>query len=222
MRIFLIAGSPVARPPAAQSPQGADRVIAADYGAHHALAWGWPIHLLIGDLDSLSPAEIASLRAGGTPIVIAPAAKDETDLELALAHALAEGARELVICGALGGRPDHMLANVLMLGRHDLAGVSTVIADGAQTLRVLRSAGTAEGQVASVAVDGSPGDLLTLLPLAGDAEGVRTAGLLYPLADETLFFAGARGVSNVFEDEVAHIWLRQGMLLIIHTRAEGA
>ncbi len=222
MRIFLVAGSPVARPPAALSPQRADRVIAADYGAHHALAWGWPIHLLIGDLDSLSPTEIASLRAAGTPMVIAPAAKDETDLELALAHALAEGTRELVICGALGGRADHMLANVLMLARLDLAGVATVIADGAQTLRLLRCAGAAEGQDASMAVDGSPGDLLTLLPLAGNAEGVRTAGLLYPLADETLFFAHARGVSNVFESEVAHVSLRRGMLLIIHTCAEGA
>ncbi len=221
MRIFLVAGSPVAQPPAGLLPRSGDRVIAADYGAHHALAWGWPIHLLVGDLDSLSLIEIESLRTAGTPMIVAPVAKDETDLELALAHALAGEAHELVICGALGGRADHMLANVLMLARQDLVGVSTVIADGAQTLRLLRCAGISGGRVAGLTVDGSPGDLLTLLPQAGDAEGVKTAGLLYPLADETLFFAQARGVSNVFETEVARIWLRRGMLLVIHTHVEG-
>ena len=76
----------------------------------------------------------------------------------------------------------------------------------------------AEGACLTLA--GAPGDLLTLLPLAGDAEGVSTAGLLYPLADETLFFAQARGVSNVFAAAAARIWLRRGLLLVIHTRIQ--
>ena len=119
-----------------------------------------------------------------------------------------------------------MLANVLLLARRELIGVEAVIADGAQTLRLLRGDAaqrgneeqTAEGACLTLA--GAPGDLLTLLPLAGDAEGVSTAGLLYPLADETLFFAHARGVSNVFDAAVARIWLRRGLLLVIHTRIQ--
>ena len=208
------------------APGPADRVIAADFGAHHPRAWGWPIDLLIGDLDSLPAAELQAARAAGVPTITAPAAKDETDLELAVARALDDGATELVICGALGGRADHMLANVLLLARRELIGVEAVIADGAQTLRLLRgdaaqrgnAAQTAEG--ACLALAGAPGDLLTLLPLAGDAEGVSTAGLLYPLADETLFFAQARGVSNVFDAATARIWLRRGLLLVIHTRIQ--
>ena len=213
MRVFVIAGSPVAQQPCGFAPDPADRVIAADYGAHHARAWGWPIHLLIGDLDSLPPGELQAVRAAGVPTITAPAEKNETDLELAVAHALALGATELVICAALGGRADHMLANVLLLARRDLIGIEAVIADGAQTLRLLRG-----GEVACLALAGAPDDLLTLLPLAGDAEGVSTAGLLYPLADETLFFAQARGVSNVFEAATARIGLRRGLLLVIHTR----
>ena len=53
MRVFVIAGSPLAQPPCCFAPGPADRVIAADFGAHHARAWGWPIDLLIDDLDSL-------------------------------------------------------------------------------------------------------------------------------------------------------------------------
>ncbi len=217
MRVFLVAGSPATQQPAAFTPGPADQVIAADYGAHHALAWGWPIHLLIGDLDSLPQAELWAVQAMGVPTVTAPAAKDETDLELALAHALAASAQELILCGALGGRADHMLANVLLLARPELAGVSTVIAEGAQTLRLLRGHVSSDGAAACLALPGAPGDLLTLLPLAGDAGGVTTEGLRYPLADKPILFAHARGVSNVFEAAVARVWLRQGLLLVIHT-----
>ena len=84
MRIFLIGGSPEAQPPARLAPAPGELVIAADHGAAHARAWGWPLHLLVGDLDSLSADEAALVAAAGVPVITAPAAKDETDLELAL------------------------------------------------------------------------------------------------------------------------------------------
>jgi thiamine pyrophosphokinase len=218
VRVFLVAGSPAPQKPVDLAPGPADRVIAADYGAHHALAWGWPLHLLIGDLDSLPASDLRAIQALGVPAITAPVAKDETDLELALAHVLTAGARELVICAALGGRADHMLANVLLLTRPELAEVPTVIAEGGQTLRLLRGGVSEDGAVASLRLTGAPDDLLTLLPLAGDAHGVTTDGLRYPLADEPLCFGQARGVSNVFDAETVRIWLRAGMLLVIHTR----
>lgn len=220
MRVFVVAGSPAAQKPVGVAPGPADRVIAADYGAHHALAWGWPIHLLIGDLDSLPEADLQAVRARGIPVITAPAAKDETDLELALAQALADGARELIICAALGGRADHMLANVLLLAQPELDGIPAAIVEGAQTIRLLRGGTSAAGEPPSLTVVGAPGDLLTLLPLAGDAIGITTAGLLYPLTDEPLLFGRARGISNVLTAGVAQIWLRQGLLLVIHTRVE--
>lgn len=208
MTHFLIAGSPAGRPPRGFAPLPGDRVIAADLGARHAQAWGWPVHLLVGDLDSLTADEAAVLRAAGTPVVTAPAAKDDTDLELALAHALAEGARQIVLCAALGGRTDHLLANVLLLARPDLAGLDVVIADGRETVRLLRGPG-------GLTLRGAAGDLLTLLPLGGDAAGVTTRGLAYPLQDETLYLGRGRGVSNVFVAEAAEISLRQGALLVV-------
>ncbi len=194
MRTFLVGGSPTGRPPAGLMPGPDDRVIAADLGARHAWAWGWPVHLLIGDLDSLPSREADAMAAAGTPIIAAPVAKDESDLELALAHAVAEGASTIVICAALGGRADHMLANVLLLTRPELAGLDVTIVDGHETVRLLRG----DRRNAIVELAGAPGDLLSLLPVGGDAEGVTTEGLLYPLRDETLYLGRARGVSNVF------------------------
>jgi thiamine pyrophosphokinase len=247
MRVFVVAGSPTGLPPAGWIPGPGDRVIAADDGAHHARAWGWPVHLLVGDLDSLPADEAAALQAEGIPVVTAPRAKDETDLELAMAHALGDGARDIIICAALGGRPDHLLANVLLLARPELAVVRTVIADGPVTVRLMRggrgdagehrSGGAGEQRSrgaeetaspsahensgadgAHLELHGAAGDLLSLLPVGGDAVGVTTRGLAYPLHDKTLLMGQARGVSNVFESVTAHIGLRSGLLLVIHTQ----
>ena len=256
MRVFIVAGSPTGLPPAGLAPGPGDRVIAADYGAHYARAWGWPVHLLVGDLDSLPADEAATLRAEGVPAITAPQAKDETDLELALDYALGADAVEIVICAALGGRVDHLLANVLLLTRPELAGVKATIADGPVTIHLLRGGDAApetftepptrdaslvdrrgEGRVtnpfsmtetvsreegasgtAHLELDGAAGDLLSLLPIGGDAVGVTTRGLVYPLHDETLHMGQARGVSNVFESATAHVWLRSGLLLVIHTQ----
>jgi thiamine pyrophosphokinase len=242
MRVFVIAGSPDGQPPARLAPGPGDRVIAADFGAHHARAWGWPVDLLTGDLDSLPADEAAALRDAGAPVLLAPRAKDETDLELALALALDLDPDEIVICAALGGRTDHLLANVLLLASPALAGVRAMIADGPVTVHLLRGGqGTAgeqgsrgAGETASLPVDGdggvegahlelegAAGDLLSLLPVGGDAAGVTTSGLAYPLHDETLFLGRARGVSNVFEAGAAHVRLRAGLLLVVHTSSVG-
>lgn len=189
-------------------------MIAADRGGSHARAWGWPVHLLVGDLDSLSADHAAALTAAGAVAITAPAAKDETDLELALMHALQRGAREIVICAALGGRGDHMLANVLLLARPELAGLSVILADGDQTLRLVRGGQT-------LVLHATVGDLLSLLPVGGDARGIVTEGLLYPLRSETLYLGQARGMSNVFQAPEARVSLKEGLLLAVHIQNVG-
>jgi thiamine pyrophosphokinase len=74
-----------------------------------------------------------------------------------------------------------------------------------------------EGATSYLELEGATDDLLSLLPVGGDAAGVSTRGLAYPLRDETLYLGHARGVSNVFESATAEVWLREGLLLVIHT-----
>ncbi len=222
MRVFIVGGSPTARQPNAYAPEGGDRVIAADLGAQHARDWGWPIHLLVGDLDSLPAAMALAEAAEGVPVITAPREKDDTDLELALDHALAAAPDEIILCAALGGRTDHLLANVLLLARPDLAGRQVILADGAETIRLLRGPADAQAEPARLALAGAPGDLVSLLPLGGDAEGVSTRGLRYPLRDETLFLGRARGISNVLTAHQAEVSLRRGLLLVCQVAAESA
>ena len=74
---------------------------------------------------------------------------------------------------------------------------------------------TATTGPARATLAGRPGDLVTLLPFAGAAEGITTEALRYPLADETLEPGPARGLSNVRLAPAASVDLRRGRLLIV-------
>ena len=74
----------------------AEMVIAADEGIDNARQLGMPVDLLVGDLDSASDGS----EAFAGSVQRHPVDKDQTDLELALAAALAAGQR-----GAQGAQP---------------------------------------------------------------------------------------------------------------------
>ena len=67
-------------------------------------------------------------------------------------------------------------------------------------------------------VEGQVGDLLSLLPVGGDAQGVSSLGLEYALDDETLWFGPARGISNVLVSPTASVSVRKGLLWAVHTQ----
>ena len=186
--------------------RSADLLIAADGGALPLLRAGIVPHVAIGDMDSIDVVGLAELEARGVALRRFAREKDETDLELALLYAAAAGADSIDILGALGGRWDHTLANVALLALPELHGLGArLLADG-QTLYLVREAAVLEGQ---------RGDTVSLLPLSGDAHGVTTRGLQYPLDDATLSYERARGVSNVLLDPPGHVSLREGLLLVV-------
>ncbi len=148
------------------------------------------------------------------PLCRASAGQDETDLELALRHAAREGAQEIVVLGALGGRLDHTLANVLLLTLPVLEGVSVRIADGMGETLLLRGG-------RAVTLRGSAGDLVSLLPLGGEpGECDQRPGL--GASGGTLRFGFSRGVSNEMTSHEAHIELEQGLLVVVHGPPPGS
>ena len=191
-----------------------DLVVAADGGTRHALAIGVVPHVVVGDLDSLSPDEQAHVQAAGSRVISVSPHKDETDLELALQHAVREGASEIIVLAALGGRLDQTIANVLLLALPELRGLDVRIVEGAQTAFLVQAGGN------GAVVEGRPGDIVSLIPLGGDAAGVTAVGLKWPLYEDTLRFGPARGVSNVLTVSQARVRLQEGMLLCVVTRRE--
>jgi len=191
-----------------------DFIIAADGGTHHALAAGVIPHVVIGDLDSLSPDERVRVGMAGSRVIRFSPRKDETDLELALQYAVRESATEIVILAALGGRLDQTIANLLLLTLPELRGLDVRIVEGAQTAFLVW-----DGRDGSL-IEGQPGDTVSLIPLGGDAVGVTAEGLEWPLDEDILRFGPARGVSNVLTAEQARVRVRRGLLLCVVTRSE--
>jgi thiamine pyrophosphokinase len=183
-----------------------DRLIAADGGLRHLRALGLTPHLLVGDLDSVTPAEVAAAQAAGAQIERHPARKDETDLELALRRACADGAQDVLIFGALGGRWDQTLANLLLLAHPAYRAVRLRLLDGAQQIYLVRGQAVIEGQ---------PGDTVSLVALSDDAHGVTTIGLEYPLTGGTLPFGGTLGISNVLLGAEATVTVASGLVAVI-------
>jgi thiamine pyrophosphokinase len=209
--VVVSGGDPPAAGSALAVPLGSP-VVAADKGLEHALALGLEVAVAVGDFDSASPEAVAVAEAAGTRIERHPAEKDATDLELALDVAMQMGPRRILVLASRGGRLDHELATLLLLGadRYSTAEIDANIGDA--HVHVVRDPRT---------IRGKPGELITLLAVNGPAVGVTTEGLAYPLRGETLEPGSSRGVSNAFESEEARISVDDGVLLAIRPgRAE--
>ncbi|HEX7097462.1 MAG TPA: thiamine diphosphokinase [Acidimicrobiales bacterium] len=208
--VVVVAGG--VTPPAAELrallPARPALVVAADSGVSHAELLGLSVDVVVGDLDSVDPDALRRAEAAGARVEQHRVNKDKTDLELALDAAVgAYGAdASYVVVGSVGGRLDHALANVLLLASpaYEHVSIDAYIDDwhitvvrGEQRLRA------------------TPGGLVTLLPVGGDAVGVVTAELRYPLRRETLPAGTTRGVSNVADAAQVRVGLDDGVLLAL-------
>ena len=183
----------------------ADMVIAADSGLAAFDAAGLEPDLLVGDMDSV-PADVLEKYAGRIPEHRLNCIKDDTDGVDALDMAIARGAEKITLLGALGGRLDHALANVMLLVRAHRKGAKAEILS--ESVRISRVDGYAS-------LSGAKGDTVSLLPL-GRAEGVTLKGFFYPLDQAALESDYPLGISNVVTDDQAEIKADSGDLILFH------
>ncbi|MGI8793078.1 MAG: thiamine diphosphokinase [Acidimicrobiales bacterium] len=181
-------------------------VVAADSGVDRAAELGLPVDVAVGDFDSVSTDALRALADSGAVIEQHPEAKDATDLEIGLDAARRFSPTHIVVVGGHGGRLDHFVANALLLTSQRYADLAITAKVGPATLTVVHSAS---------AIHGQPGELVSLLPIAGPAQGVHTEGLVYPLAGEDLSPGSTRGVSNELVASTASVRLQTGVLLIV-------
>ena len=194
--VVVLAGGPDV-PAGIAVPAGAS-VIAADGGTE----LGVPVELAVGDFDSITAETLATVAR----VERHPAAKDATDLELALDAALRLEAERILVVGSAGGRLDHLLGSLLLLAGEKYGAVEIDARLGAAQVHVVRGERVLAGE---------PGELISLFALGGPAEGVVTDGLVYPLRDETLEPGSSRGTSNEFAAAEARISVGRGVLLAV-------
>ncbi len=207
--VWVLAASPVWAPPHLEQLPVPDAVIAADGGSSLAAQLGLLPKLIVGDLDSSDPALIGDLEQAGVAVErYSHSAKWETDTELAVLAAVKMEPETIILLGAAGGRLDHSLANVLLLTHPRLAHTDVRLVDGRQTVFLAKPG-------RQNLVPARTGDTVSLLPVGSEAYGVRTEGLEYPLAGETLLPGRGRGVSNVAAQDNPSVYLESGTLLVV-------
>lgn len=190
-----------------------DDVIAADGGARHAIAMGLLPRVVVGDLDSLEPDLLEQLAAQGVELEKHPAAKNKTDLELAIERAIRDGAQEILLLGALGGRLDQAIANVLLMAQRDWPALIQLV-DAAEIATVIHA-----GEL--MTLEAAPGSTMSLLPLSAEVTGITYTGMLYPLENATLHLGSTRGVSNEIVSHPATVSIDTGIALVIQTIDSG-
>ena len=201
--VAVVAGGLAVSPAVAGRIGDVDYVIAADSGLHAAVRLGLTADLVVGDLDSV---DHALLDRPGLEVDRHPAAKDQTDIVLALDRARDLGARDVVVVSGGGGRLDHALANLLVLASPRYAGLQVRALIGDAEIAVVRD---------HHAMTAPEGTVVSLFAVDGPALGVTTDGLRYPLHDEVLDPLSSRGVSNEFVGGPAAVRLTDGVLLVI-------
>lgn len=209
-RTIIIANGHLRDPVAARRRlRAGDRIICVDGGARHAHTMGLTPDLVVGDLDSLDLGLRHELEAAGVRFEVHPTHKDETDLELALRLALAEGATEIEILAMLGGRVDQSLANLHLLARPEWTAARLQVTEDNQTILPVRSN-------QDMTIIGESGDLLSLVPLTPLVTGVTLEGVEWPLRDATLHFGSTLTISNVLVSPMARLRVGEGLVLVVH------
>ena len=187
-----------------------DFIITADGGTRHALALGKNPNVIIGDLDSAT-FDLQPLTEKGAQVIRFSQDKNETDLELAIQHALTLNPEQVIILAALGGRLDQTLGNIALISDLRPLTFDLRLDDGFEEVFFCRD--TCE-------INGTPSDLVSLIPWQGEVTGIVTTGLKWRLQNETLYPQKTRGISNEMTGEVATVQIKSGLLLIVHRRID--
>ena len=158
-------------------------------------------------MDSIEATALEALKALGTTVVQHAVDKNESDAELALHYAASLGATRLIVISGGGGRLDHQLALFAVMFLDSLQGTHLEVRLGSSRAYPVRAGET-------VAVDCVAGDVIGLIPFGGDAHGVTTSNLHWPLHDESLIAAGSRGISNRAMADEFSVTVTSGRLIV--------
>lgn len=186
-----------------------DEIICADNGMRHARALGIKPDLIVGDFDSACHQDLQYFKDLGVKIETFNPHKDATDTQLAIERAISRGAQKITIWGGVGTRLDHSLGNVQLLYKLLLLGIEGELVNPYNSVKL--------GQ-GKVTLQGKKGNLVSLLPFAGDVHGITTMHLEYPLDNADITLGNSLGISNVMCEDEAMIIIKEGILLIIKAK----
>ncbi|WP_026281046.1 thiamine diphosphokinase [Paenibacillus massiliensis] len=190
--------------------QANDFIIGADRGALYLMQHHIPIHLAVGDFDSILPEQLHQIEDYAERLLACDAVdKDLTDTELAIELALEQQPDEILLLGATGTRMDHTLANIQLLMQVLQHRIPCSIKDSNNYIMLTDS---------SLEVKSMGYSYISLLPLSSEVTGITLKGFQYPLVDATLKLGQSLGISNHLSGDTGVVTISSGVLLVIQSR----
>ena len=187
-------------------------LIAVDSGMEFFYQSGIIPHRIVGDFDSVKEKTLEFFREkDGIDWVGLIPEKDDTDTEAAIRGAIESQCERIHLLGATGSRIDHVFANIHLLGMGFGKGVQIIMADTHNRIRL-----TEKG--ISIKKKEQFGDYVSLLPFAGEVEGLTLKGMKYPLKDYNYPCFSSLGISNEIVEEEAVISFKKGVLMVVESK----
>ncbi|MBY4986068.1 thiamine diphosphokinase [Streptococcus suis] len=192
-------------------PEPADLYVGVDAGSLRLLDHSLPLDWAIGDFDSVTPEELGRIKAQAERFLQASAEKDDTDLELALKEIFkAYPQAQVRIYGALGGRMDHMMANLFLAAEPDLAPYMEQI-ELMDRQNIIRFRAAGRHRLSPIA------GMKYISFMPSDQSRLTIRHAKYPLDTSNYFFKKCYS-SNEFIDRDIDIQLDQGYVVLIYSK----
>lgn len=188
-------------------PEEDDFVIACDKGYEYARRMGVRPDLLIADFDSYR-GDVA----GDIEVLRYPCEKDDTDTMAAVKYAVREGCEEICLLCALGGRVDHMYANLQAAQYAARRNVRTSILSDSTRILFLHNG--------EMVLRREEGYSLSVFSFSDVSRGVSISGTKYEVKDAELTSDFPIGQSNEWQADSVRIGVREGTLMIVESRLE--
>ena len=216
MRTLIVSGGRIGRGFALSflETERFDRIIGVDNGLRFLYENGiMPTHV-VGDFDTAAPELVDYYRSRDEiEIRTFNPVKDSTDTQIAIELALELQSTEIVILGGTGSRIDHVLGNIQSLMLAKTAGVSCIILDENNRIRLI------DGETV-LTKEEQYGNYVSLIPLTTEVTGVDLIGFKYPLSSHTFTStgSGSLGVSNEILEDVGRIRMKSGVFVMVEVR----
>lgn len=210
LKLGIVAGGPEEFIPKSNIRQSVYKYwMGVDRGALYLAKKKIFMDLAVGDFDSVTDGELDLIRTYSNQILIYPADKAATDLELALEaiDSVTPEISEVYIYGATGGRMDHSLANVFLLKKYLTENRMYIIVDQLNELTIYE-AGTYE-------ITNDYHKLyISFIPLTEHVINLTLTGFLYPLEQKTVRSGETLTLSNKLIDQTGYFSFASGIVLV--------
>jgi thiamine pyrophosphokinase len=186
-----------------------DYVIGVDRAAYWLIREGRCPDVAIGDFDSVTKEEFGEIKKSVPTTKQFPKDKDQTDMELAFAHAIKKRPTEVLILGGTGSRLDHTLATWYLLDLLWEAHIPHMLVDEKNRVRLV-------GRGRTILAPGGEYKYMSILPYTKTVT-LALSGFRYNASKTTIMRGTTRGISNEIVERQAEIIIYSGKAWVIES-----